>query len=78
MAITPRAAFASIDDFIVISGLSRRQIYNLISAKLIPAHKHGSRVLIDVDGAINYIKSLPAPEVRPQTRKRADAGFLAA
>jgi len=71
MAVQPRPAFANIEDFLLISGLSRRQVYNLLAAKLITAHKQGNRVLVDVEQALDYIRSLPPPEVKPQTKRRA-------
>lgn len=70
MVAPPRPAFANIEDFLTISGLSRRQVYNLLAAKQIRAHKHGSRVLIDVEQALDYIRSLPAPEVKPQSKRK--------
>jgi hypothetical protein len=69
MAITPRPEFATIDDFLIISGLSRRQFYNLVAEKKLKAHKMGTRVMVDVEHALEFIRSHPAPVVKPQTQR---------
>jgi hypothetical protein len=65
--------FAGIDEFGKMTGLSRRKIYDLMADKKLIGHKLGARVLIDVNHGLQFLRSLPLAEVKPQTRRRADA-----
>lgn len=56
--------FASIDQWVKLSGLGRTTTYSLISQGKLRAVKAGRRTLIDVPAGIAWINSLPEAEVR--------------
>ena len=72
--VTLRPAFASIDDFCVISGMRRRAVYDALGLGHLKAIKRGSRTLIDVDAGLAWMRTLPPAKIRaPKRSQPADA-----
>lgn len=69
--ITP--AFATIETWCTISGLSRRVTYELLGIGDLRAVKRGKSILIDVAHGLAYLRSLPPARIRPPASRRAAA-----
>jgi len=68
-----RPAFATIEDFKIISGLSRRVIYELLGDGALRAVKRGVTTLVDVEHGLAFLRSLPPARVKPSRRKAEEA-----
>ena len=67
-------AFASIDDWCVISGMSRRSTYERLGSGELRAIKVGSKTLMDVPYGLAWLRSRPAAIIRaPRDRQQAAA-----
>ena len=51
--------YGTIQQITAYSGISRSRLYELLSARIIPAKKAGRRVLIAFKDVENYLNSLP-------------------
>lgn len=60
--ITP--AYATIDNWAVISGMGRRSTYDALGRGDLRAIKAGTRTLIDVEHGLAYMRSLPPAKIR--------------
>lgn len=60
MTNTATPAFASTDEWIRISGMSRRTTQRMLSAGVLKAIKFGPRTLIDVEAGLAFLRSLPS------------------
>lgn len=69
-----RPAFATIDDWMVISGMRRNAVYDDIADGKLKAVKRGTRTLIDVEAGLAYLHSLPPAKVRGASKTRRPAG----
>jgi hypothetical protein len=58
--------FATIKAWCQLSGMSPRNTYRHIAWNNLKAHKVGARTLIDVDSSLAWIRSQPAPKIKPQ------------
>ena len=58
-------AYATIDRWVEISGISRTVTYQLLASRQLVARKLRARVLIDVPAGLAWIASLPAPTIKP-------------
>ena len=58
-------AYATIDKWVEISGISRTVTYQLLASKQLTARKLGARVLVDVSAGLAWIASLPSPNIKP-------------
>ena len=58
-------AYATIDRWVEISGISRTVTYQLLASRQLVARKLNARVLIDVPAGLAFIESLPAPNIKP-------------
>ena len=58
-------AYATIDRWVEISGVSRTVTYQLLASRQLVARKLNARVLIDVPAGLAFIASLPAPTIKP-------------
>lgn len=63
---------ATIDRWTELSGVSRSTTYEMLSEGTLKAHKLNKRVLIDVPAGLSYLRSLPAPNIRPSRRASAN------
>jgi len=52
-------AFATIDDWVDLSGVGRSKTYSLIKSRHIRAIKLDKRTMIDVEHGLEYLRSLP-------------------
>ena len=68
-AASPHLAFAQIDRFSEITGLSRRVIYDEIGRGNLRAVKRGASTLIDVQHGLGWLRSLPPARVRAPGQK---------
>jgi hypothetical protein len=60
----PNPKFTTVEQWCVISGMSRTATYNAIGSGFLKAVKAGKRTLIDVDGGLAWLHSLPAAQIR--------------
>jgi hypothetical protein len=56
-------AYAPIDKWVEISGVSRSRTYELMASKDIIAKKLHARVLIDVHAGLQFLNSLPTAQI---------------
>jgi hypothetical protein len=73
--LSPR--FATIKAWTVLSGMSRRNVFDHIAKGNLVAHKLGKRTLVDVEAGLAWIKSQPAPKIRltaPRPKKGGRPG----
>jgi hypothetical protein len=68
----PEPAFCSIEDWCVISGMSRRSTYEKLGTGDLKAVKFGSKTLLDVEFNLTWLRSLP-PAVFKAPRPRQQA-----
>ena len=70
-----RPAFATINQWCLISGLGRRVVYELIGQGQLRAIKRGSTTLVDVDHGLAYLRSLPPAKIKAAApnAKKGDA-----
>lgn len=61
-------ALVTISTWRKISSMATRTIYDQIGQGNLPAKKLGRRTLIDYEGAMAWLRSLPAAQIRPQRR----------
>lgn len=54
-----RPAFCTIDQWVQLSGMGRRSVYDALDRGHLKAKKHGSRTLIDVEHGLLWMRSLP-------------------
>ena len=67
---TPAPKFATIDNWLAISGMGRRTTYDEIGRKNLKAVKLRGRTLIDVEQGLAWMRSLPPPAVKaPRERQ---------
>ncbi len=67
-------AFASIDDWCAISGMSRRTTYERLGSEELRAIKLGSKTLVDVPHGLSWLRSLPPAVIKaPRPRQQAVA-----
>jgi hypothetical protein len=71
-AVAVRPAFATIDDWLIISGMGRRATYDELGNGNLRAVKRGSRTLVDVEHGLAWLRSLPPAKIRP-SRPRTKA-----
>ena len=57
-------AYATIDRWVDLSGVSRTVTYQLLASRQLVARKLNARVLIDVSAGLAFIASLPAPIIK--------------
>ena len=72
-SIAPKAAFpafATIPNWLQISGMGRTSTYEALSKGNLRAVKLGSRTLIDVEHGLCWIRNLPAADVRVSGKNR--------
>jgi hypothetical protein len=71
IAITPPTEkFAPINRWCLISGMGRTQSYQALAAKHLRGKKVGSRLLIDVEHGLAWLRSLPDADIRlPNSRR---------
>ena len=68
---TPSPKFATIEDWCVISGLSRRVVYDKLGTGELKAIKVGGRTLVDVEAGLAWMRALPPPAIRAPREKVA-------
>jgi hypothetical protein len=68
-----KPAFCTVDDFTVISSMSRRWVYDKIATGELRAVKAGVRTLVDVQFGIDYLRALPPAKFTPQRRTKIAA-----
>ncbi len=68
-----RPAYADVQTWETISGISRRVTYELLGSGALRAIKRGKSTLIDVDHGLRYLASLPPAQIKPprQSARRA-------
>jgi hypothetical protein len=70
----PSPKFATIDNWIALSGMGRRSVYDYLGTGELKAIKLGGRTLIDVEAGLSWLRSLPAPVIRaPRERQKVAA-----
>lgn len=68
-------AFATLPEASRITGLGRTKLYELAAAGRISFKKVGSRTLVDVQSALDFIEAQPVAQLRPS--RKASAGAAA-
>jgi hypothetical protein len=62
--------YATLDSWILISGMGRSTTYQALAAGHMRAKKAGTRLLIDVEAGLAYIRSLPDARIElPNSRR---------
>ena len=70
----PSPKFATIDNWLRISGMGRRTTYDEIGRGNLKAIKLNGRTLLDVEAGLAWMRSLPAPSIRaPRERQPVSA-----
>lgn len=69
----PLPAFATIDRWCALSGMSRRATYDDLGEGNLHGVKRGTRTLIDVRRGIAYLRSLPPAKIRAPRERQAEA-----
>jgi hypothetical protein len=69
----PEPAFASIEDWCVISGMSRRTTYERLGSGELRAVKLGSKTLVDVPHGLSWLRSRPPAVIRAPRARQAVA-----
>jgi hypothetical protein len=65
--------FATIDTWVLLSGMSRRNTYRYLGHGDLKAFKVGKRTLIDVEFGLAWIRSQPVAEISCEPPARATA-----
>lgn len=60
----PTPKYASLPQWCAISGMSRTSTYNALGRGDLKAIKIGTRTLVDVDAGLDWLRSLPAAQIR--------------
>jgi hypothetical protein len=68
---TPSPQFATIDNWCNLSGMGRRTVYDELGLGNLKAVKVGARTLIDVEAGLAWLRSQPAPVIRPPQKREA-------
>ncbi len=68
---TPSPKFATIEDWCVISGMSRRVTYDKLGTADLKAIKIGGRTLVDVEAGLAWMRSCPPAVIRAPREKVA-------
>jgi hypothetical protein len=68
-AAAKRPAYVTIDEWIGVSAMSRREVYRAINRGDLKAIKRGTRTLIDVDAGLAWLQSLPPAKIRADKRQ---------
>jgi hypothetical protein len=66
--VTEWPAFATLERWIELSGVSRSRCYELLSSGDLVGRKLNSRVLIDVHAGLAFLDSLPRPCINSDSR----------
>ncbi len=61
--VTPK--FSTIKDWVAMTGLSERSTYNELGRGNLKAIKAGSRILIDVEAGLAWLRSCPPAQIAP-------------
>jgi hypothetical protein len=64
MSVITYPKFAALPQWCSMSGMSRTATYNALGRGDLKAIKCGSRTLLDVDAGLEWLKSLPPPQIR--------------
>jgi hypothetical protein len=71
---TPTPKFATIDNWIAMSGMGRRSVYDYLGTGELKAVKVGARTLIDVEAGLAWLRSRPPAVIRaPRERQQVAA-----
>jgi hypothetical protein len=71
---TPSPKFATIENWLVISGMGRRVTYEEMGRGNIKAIKVGARTLIDVEAGLAWLRARPSAVIRaPRGRQQTAA-----
>jgi hypothetical protein len=73
---TPSPKYATIENWLVISGMGRRTTYDELGLGNLKAIKVGARTLIDVEAGLAWLRSRPAAVIRgprPATQRTPTA-----
>jgi hypothetical protein len=71
---TPSPKFATIENWLAMSGMGRRTVYEELGRGNLKAIKVGARTLIDVEAGLAWLRSRPPALIRaPRERQRAAA-----
>jgi hypothetical protein len=66
-------AFCSIENWCILSGMSRRSTYERLGTGDLKAVKFGSKTLLDVEFNLAWLRSLPPAVIKaPRPRQQAD------
>jgi hypothetical protein len=66
---TPFPKFATIENWVALSGVGRRTTYDEIGRGNIKAIKVGARTLIDVEAGLAWLRTLPPAVIRAPRRQ---------
>lgn len=69
----PVPLFVSIDEWVRMTSMCRRSVYDRLASGELKARKVGTRVLIDVQAGLDWIRSHPAPQIRPSYNRKTAA-----
>ena len=62
--VAKRPAYSTIDDWCLISGMSKRSTYKALGRGDLQAIKCGSRTLVNVEAGLAWLQSLPPDHIR--------------
>lgn len=63
----PLPAFATIEDWCILSGMSRRGTFRALQRRHLVGRKMGRSTMIDVPRGMAWINSLPTAQEQPST-----------
>jgi len=58
-SVTQPVAFATVNNWCLISGMSKSRTYEALSAGMLKGKKLANRTLVDVPHGLQYLRSLP-------------------
>jgi hypothetical protein len=66
--VTAWPAFATLERWIELSGVSRSRCYELMTSGDLICRKLNNRVLVDVHAGLAFLDSLPQPDINSDSR----------
>jgi hypothetical protein len=72
--VTMYPAFAPLEKWIEFSGVSRSRCYELMASGDLVARKLNNRVLIDVHAGLEFLNSLPTPDIAEYSYPKRSRG----
>jgi hypothetical protein len=71
--VVHRPAYATIEGWSLMTGMSRRSTYRALACGDLKAIKLGTRTLIDVEHGLAWLRSLPAAKIHAPSQRQSKA-----